>query len=161
MMDGLTLVTTSTYSDALVKMLVDLDFICFKTFGDTTEEWDTFLRNNNEWYVFSFEHEGVVIAAAAVCYSTLAGISYLYSSAVQPEYRRKGIGEELLKLRLGIVQSFSSKIQVHTRPDNKPIIKLLQKYYFEPIAYIPDFYSLGRDGILWELKSRKKSMELL
>jgi len=92
--------------------------------------------------------DGVLIGYALARYGF--GVGYLYSNAVLPEYRNKGIGSSLLSVRCERLMDLGCKtIQAHTKLDNKASASLLRKASFIPIQYVTDFYDDNIDAILW------------
>lgn len=94
---------------------------------------------------------GDVIAGAAVVV-VAAGIGYLYSYAVIPEWQRRGIGSRLLKQATEVCKDKGKcvKIQAHTRTHNLPSQTLLIKAGFVAVQYVTDYYADFEDGVLWE-----------
>jgi ribosomal protein S18 acetylase RimI-like enzyme len=79
-------------------------------------------------------------------------VGYLYSSAVLPHYRNKGIGTSLLQERMHRLWRECNVVQAHTRTANREAIKLLSKVGFIARGYEPDFYHEGVDATLWEVR---------
>jgi ribosomal protein S18 acetylase RimI-like enzyme len=78
------------------------------------------------------------------------GVGYLYSNAVLPEYRGRGIGIKMVQTRVSRLETIGCRlIQAHTTLDNRASAYVLKKCGFIPVQYVPDFYRDNVDAILW------------
>ena len=131
---------------ALAQELSVFDHICFGTEAMSSEEWSIALDANTR-EVREYR-DGKVVGIAVIKWA--AGIGYLYSNAVLPDYRNQGIGTRLIRMRLDFVKNFCLKVQAHTRINNEASQAILRKCGFVPIHYVPDFYGDCEDAVLWE-----------
>jgi len=136
---------TQTEIDA--KELAESDIICFGEEGMSAEEWLKALTENS--IVVREVKDGVTAGIAVAKWD--AGIGYLYSNAVLPEYRRQGIAARLTQQRVACLSRLGcTKIQAHTRVGNVASQTVLDNAGFRVVQYVPDFYDEFKDGILWE-----------
>jgi ribosomal protein S18 acetylase RimI-like enzyme len=78
------------------------------------------------------------------------GVGYLYSNAVLPLHRRKGLGQLMFDYRFRYLENHGcSIIQANTKTDNEESGNLLLKNGFKPVQYVTDFYDDNIDAILW------------
>ena len=84
----------------------------------------------------------------------VAGECHINNVAVHPDYRKDGIGSELLELVLNITEDEGvSYWTLETRVTNNPAIGLYQKYGFEIVGERPNYYD---DGTSANLMTREK-----
>ncbi|HHU83580.1 MAG TPA: ribosomal protein S18-alanine N-acetyltransferase [Clostridiales bacterium] len=127
-----------------------------KTVRELTEEYADILHQKeceifgaDAWsksaFLSSFESEyckifGIfaddVLSGYGVIYD-VAGEIEIVNIAIFPEYRRKGLGEELLKFILKIP---ADKYVLQVRVSNIPAKNLYEKHGFENVTRIRDFY---------------------
>lgn len=136
----------SPLTENVAAVLADFDKKCFAQDGMTEEEWAKVIANN-AYVCCAIEQPGIVGVAVA---KYAAGIAYLYSSAVLPEYRGQNIGCWMVSDRIDYLSTFVSKVQAHTRIENFASQRMLKKCGFVPIQYVTDFYGDLEDAILWE-----------
>jgi ribosomal protein S18 acetylase RimI-like enzyme len=139
-------VMISPLTEDAAKILAEFDALCFDAEGLSEEGWEKVLESNA--YACKAVEGGKIVGVAVAKYS--AGIAYLYSSAVLPEFRGQGIGIWLVRDRMNFVETFASKVQAHTRIDNFASQRMLKKCGFLAIQYVTDFYGELEDAILWE-----------
>lgn len=137
-------------ASSTIKTLAEFDSLCFGSEAMSESDWEKVFENENS-YVFVHNPDGIVTGIAVARYD--AGIGYLYSNAVHPDHRGKGIGTYLVAMRLEFFKQEHhrcARVQAHTRIGNKASQAVLAKCGFEPIQYVTDFYDDFEDGILWE-----------
>ncbi len=148
--------STNIYSAELPKLLAELDKTCFEKDKMTEREWEKFFKHEKNFFlVWAKDNETKALVGVALIIFGIAGIAYLYSNAVLPSYRKKGIGTELLARRISFIKNIATKIQTHTRANNTESTRILKASGFIPIQYVIDFYGEFEDGVLFELKLKE------
>jgi len=80
---------------------------------------------------------------------------HVTSLSVDPEYRRLGIGQELMERLHESLDDFygAQKVVLHVRVSNKAALKLYQEVFsYKPIGTVKDYYHDGEDAYLMELE---------
>mmetsp|Transcript_17160 Transcript_17160/g.22647 ORF Transcript_17160/g.22647 Transcript_17160/m.22647 type:complete len:253 (+) Transcript_17160:197-955(+) len=85
---------------------------------------------------------------------------HVTSLSVEPEYRRLGIGHELMsKLHESMKTFYSAEnVVLHVRVSNKPALKLYTDIFkYKPVTVVKGYYQDGEDAYLmqYELQKRK------
>ena len=68
--------------------------------------------------------------------------------AVHPDYRRRGVGARLLEeceARLS-----SARIRLTVRADNLPAQRLYERFGYQQVGQVPNYYAHGHPGITME-----------
>jgi ribosomal protein S18 acetylase RimI-like enzyme len=140
------MVMISPLTEDAAKILAEFDALCFDAEGMSEEEWAKVLESNA--YACKAVEGGKIVGVAVAKYA--AGIAYLYSSAVLPEFRGQNLGCWMVNDRLQFLETVASKVQAHTRIENFASQRMLKKCGFLAIQYVTDFYGDLEDAILWE-----------
>ena len=73
------------------------------------------------------------------------------SIAVDPAYRRRGIGTDLIEDAISIGRTHNRRhvrrIVLQVRENNESAISLYSKIGFRSMAIIPDYYGVGKDAL--------------
>lgn len=132
----------------------DLEQVCAierESFSEpwSYEDFNTSLQNDNNSY-FVVEIEGEIVAYCG--YWGIAGEGQIYNVAVKKEYRRQGIGYQMLKalLKDGADRGITS-FTLEVRYSNDAAIRLYESLGFVKAAVRKDFYSKPREDavIMW------------
>ena len=80
--------------------------------------------------------------------------AHITTLAVHPDFRRRGIGQRLLRALLCKSAGLEvERVTLEVRAGNQAAIALYQKHGFVQIAYLPRYYSdTGEDGVIMWLK---------
>lgn len=131
-----------------------LDSICFNK-EDTMDkdEWHELLQKDDNIRVYGAIIDNDLVGIA-VLRCTVNNTYYLYSNAVEPSYRNKGIGGKLVRARIKYAhkQHPHCIIFAHTKINNSASMALLANESFEVVSYIPDYYDDFEDALLWKLE---------
>ncbi len=98
-------------------------------------------------------HDGIIVAAAVLLRrKTRSGTSgRLYSIAVEPEFRGKGIGRTLLLECLDVLRRDNvSACGLEVEDSNKAAIALYEKAGFKKVRILPHYYGQSKHG--WKMK---------
>ena len=72
----------------------------------------------------------------------------LYSLAVHPDYRARGIGNRLLQKTLAeLVARGAKRVFLEVEQANKAALNLYERHGFRSIGTLPDYYGPGRPGV--------------
>lgn len=109
-----------------------------------------FLLNLHELYPESFlvaEKNGVVVGY--VIARTIGRKGHIIAIAVEPKYRRQGIGRALMKSATHVLKSHGAQeLFLEVRASNKDAIEFYEKLGFRRAQVIPKYYADGEDGVL-------------
>jgi len=76
-------------------------------------------------------------------------IGHIMSLAVEPRFRRRGIGKELLKRTMeALWGNGASELQLEVRVSNQLAIEMYRNAGFKEERVIPGYYSDGEDAVL-------------
>lgn len=97
------------------------------------------------------EQDGRVCGYAMALYSGGTSMSRLYSLAVVPELRRRGIGLRLLQAIEQQAQGQDcASMRLEVRRDNAPAQSLFRKTGYKQFGAIADYYEDHMDALRWE-----------
>lgn len=112
--------------------------------------WQRFLAQSGT--VFVMRSGDGVVAAAVLLFRSNSGIARLYSIAVAPQVRGKGLGQILLSTCETRARMRGCRhLSLEVRASNRPAIKLYRSAGFENAGLIAGYYDDGEDA----LKMRK------
>ncbi len=79
---------------------------------------------------------------------------HIVSIAVLEGYRRRGIGEKLMRLAMEAMKTEygATEVYLEVRVSNKPAIKLYEKLGFKIVRVLEKYYSDGEDAYLMAVK---------
>jgi ribosomal-protein-alanine N-acetyltransferase len=86
------------------------------------------------------------------------GISMITTIAVDPEYRRRGVGTALLAGCESLLPT--EKIRLTVRDDNQPAIRLYERFQYVYLTRVPNYYRDGRSGLVMEKASASSSFKI-
>ncbi|MHC1635795.1 MAG: ribosomal protein S18-alanine N-acetyltransferase [Candidatus Methanospirareceae archaeon] len=94
------------------------------------------------------EYEGVVVGFVIVVL-TPEGEGRIFAIAVDPRYRGRGIGRELLKAAFDVLKKRNIRsVRLEVRRTNFVAQHLYKSLGFVPFGFIPSYYKDGEDAIL-------------
>lgn len=79
------------------------------------------------------------------------GEAMIYSIAVAPEYRRTGVGRELMRTELGCLSKKANSVDLQVSVKNNAAIALYKQFYFVEVGRIRGYYRNGDDAIVMRL----------
>lgn len=125
--------------------IAELEKICFSdpwSVNSITSE----LNNKLSLWVVAMDGEQL---AGYVGSQTVLGWSDMMNLAVAPEYRRKGIGEELVNQLISRLKANDvSCLTLEVRASNDPAIKLYRKLGFSEVGRRPNYYHNPKEDAL-------------
>jgi ribosomal protein S18 acetylase RimI-like enzyme len=103
-------------------------------------------RANSTTYIL--EDGNIVKGAAIMLWKKSPSIGRLYSIVIDPAHQGQGLSTKLMDAcEKGAIEMNCDRIVLEVRADNKPAIKLYEKYGFRPFRTIPGYYSDGINGL--------------
>lgn len=118
-----------------IPLIADIERVCFSTPWSEKSIEDSFCLDCNHFFVC--ESEGRI--AGYIGLSIAADEGYILNVAVLPEYRRKGIGEALVRY---VITGFGDLafVTLEVRPSNTVAVALYQKLGFERVGERKNYY---------------------
>ena len=137
--------TLRTWAREDVEKIADLEKRCF------SDPWsvEMFLGSMRlpVFYSVLIEDEGELVGYA--CENILFEDAEIANVAVAPEYRRRGLGKELLTwLEQTARAQNAEKLFLEVRAGNTPAKALYEGFGFEPISVRKRYYEDGEDAIV-------------
>jgi ribosomal-protein-alanine N-acetyltransferase len=118
-----------------IPLIADIERVCFSTPWSEKSIEDSFCLDCNHFFVC--DSEGRI--AGYIGLSIAADEGYILNVAVLPEYRRKGIGEALVRY---VITGFGDLafVTLEVRPSNTAAVALYQKLGFERVGERKNYY---------------------
>jgi ribosomal protein S18 acetylase RimI-like enzyme len=82
-----------------------------------------------------------------------SGVSMITTLGVDPEFRRRGIGSELLARCEA--QLPAGRIRLTVRADNQPALRLYEKSGYAFLSRVAEYYRDGQPGLVLEKKKAR------
>ena len=124
-----------------------------KAYGEHHWSKESFLNelsNDLARYYSAFDIEGNLVGYAG-CWQILEEV-HITNIAVSPDFRRKKIGERLLKQIIDdCYKNMAKYITLEVRVSNKPAINLYEKYGFKSLGVRKGYYQNNNEDalIMW------------
>jgi ribosomal protein S18 acetylase RimI-like enzyme len=92
-----------------------------------------------------------LLGAAVILFRRGAGVARLYSLAVAPRARGRGVGRGLLDAALGLAAAAGGeRLGLEVRADNRTALALYREAGFRPVRDLPGYYVDGGAGVRME-----------
>ncbi|UCD72172.1 MAG: ribosomal protein S18-alanine N-acetyltransferase [Syntrophobacterales bacterium] len=93
-----------------------------------------------------------------ICFWVFHGEAHLLNIAVQPDYRRMGLGTQLMRFFIDFCRSKKVEtITLDVRSSNDPAIEMYRKVGFRKVGLRPHYYAdNGEDALIMGLKLKAK-----
>lgn len=95
--------------------------------------------------IYYFYYKGEIAGHAIVTRYFDREAAFLYSFALRPSHRNKGLGGKFLELLLDSLKNNFASIYLTVDPKNEPALRLYRKAGFNVVELVPDFYGKGED----------------
>lgn len=111
------------------------------------QSYERELRNGNSYYFVAREEDRV---AGYVGMWVIRDEAHVTTLAVRPDCRRRGLGRRLLAQAISIARSNrAGKLTLEVRAGNLPARSLYERFGFEPMSFIPNYYGdTGEDALI-------------
>lgn len=131
-------------------VLVGIENRCFETDRLTRRNFRYLLTRANAATLLE-EDGGAIRGYAMLLFHTGTSLARLYSYAVDPAYRRKGVGQRLVTAceQLALERECIT-LRLEVRRDNAPSIELFQRNDYRCLEAVPDYYEDHQDALRFE-----------
>ncbi len=131
--------------------MLNIEKKCFPDEPWTRKMFESELENMISAFLVGVDESG-----AAVCFGgmwLIADIAEITNIAVDPDFRRLGLGQRTLSLLCGICRERGvSQMNLEVRDGNDAAIGLYEKFGFEPVGRRKKYYDNKFDAILMTKK---------
>ena len=132
-------------NESHVSQIAKLETVCF---SDPWSEISIASELKNPLSLWLVAMDGATIAGY-VGSQAVMGEADMMNVAVAPDYRRKGIAENLInRLVDALAEGDNHSLSLEVRESNQPAIALYQKLGFTQVGFRPGYYRNPREGAL-------------
>ncbi|WP_045226348.1 GNAT family N-acetyltransferase/peptidase C39 family protein [Methyloterricola oryzae] len=130
--------------------LVAIENRCFESDRISRRNFRYLLTKANA-ATFLDEVQGTVRGYAMLLFHAGTSLARLYSYAVDPPFRRQGLGEELVRAaeQLALAHDCVS-LRLEVRRDNQASLRLFEKSGYRYLEMVPDYYEDHADALRFE-----------
>jgi len=98
-----------------------------------------------------YEEQGQVLAYVMLLFNTGTSLARLYSLAVDPVLRGRGVGSDLIAAaEASAVGHDCIYLRLEVRRNNTPAIRLYEKLGYKQIGFLPDYYEDHMEALRYE-----------
>lgn len=131
--------------------LIDIETRCFTSDRISKTSFRRFLAGQSAATLVD-SAGGFLRGYALLLFRRSSTIARLYSFAVAPAHRRRGVGQRLLAAIVGAARKRRARaLRLEIRPDNPPARLLYERAGFVAIGIAPHFYEDGADAVRMEM----------
>lgn len=131
--------------------LMDIETACFTSDRISRSSFRKFLAGRSAATLVDSVH-GYLRGYALVLFRRSSAIARLYSFAVPPAYRRRGVGKRLLAAAVATARERrAGALRLEIRLDNPSARLLYERAGFVAIGTAPGFYEDGADAVRMEM----------
>jgi ribosomal-protein-alanine acetyltransferase len=141
-----------------INELMVIERRCFRSHRFSREDFEYHLRNPASIFAVSESSNQIVGYIAGIVYhGPKHRVAKLYSMAVLPKSRKRGIGSSLLKyFEREAMKRKCDSVTLEVRKTNRSAQALYRRFGYEVEEVLPDYYGPGSDGLrMRKLLSRK------
>ena len=110
------------------------------------------LKDDSHEFLAALDSEGKVLGYVGMM--TVLDEGYIANVAVDPAYRRQGIGDRLIERLTEIAAERGlSFVTLEVRAGNRPAIALYEKHGFIPVGLRRNYYTMPREDALLMTKT--------
>ncbi len=132
-------------TDSVFCRLSEIDKLCVGADGWSAESFKSEADKDNGIVLYAVENEDIT---GLICGYFASDEADITSVAVDPQHRRKGIAEKLMKAFLDGLPSITNCIFLEVRESNCPAINLYEKFGFERLSIRKNFYSFPDENAI-------------
>lgn len=130
--------------------LLDIEQRCFNGDRISRRRFRTLLASATAETLVD-RSDGRLRGYALVLFRRASTVARLYSFAVAPEYRRRGVGEGLLRAALALARRRrATRMRLEFRRDNRAARQLYQRAGFAGVGETADYYEDGMTALRME-----------
>ncbi|MCY0890931.1 MULTISPECIES: ribosomal protein S18-alanine N-acetyltransferase [Pyrobaculum] len=138
--------------------ILEVEKKSFKPEDIYSEELLRFLCAYCGEHSFVYINDNVLAGYIITCIE--GGVAHVITIAVDPEYRRRGIGKALLCTAMQLLADGKvSEVFLEVRASNTVAQALYKSAGFEQVEVLRSYYSDGEDGYRLSLRDKKKARE--
>jgi ribosomal-protein-alanine N-acetyltransferase len=140
------------YQPSDFAQLYAIEEACFESHLRFSRAYMRSLLRSGETVAWVAEDNGRLAAFAIIEWSGAPGdiVGYIQTIEVSPDYRRRGIGLELLRrLELSAREAGATQIWLHVDAENDPAIRLYRSEGYEHKARHAHYYARTRDAEIY------------
>lgn len=144
-----------------LESLTALESRCFRwPWGRLSFEGELAARDGGSLVARATSSTGQEKVIAYLFYRLIAGEVHILRVAVDPEWRRQGIGSRLVRECLQAARRLkATAVMLEVRPSNTEAIELYHKFGFQVMARRPGYYSDSReDALILKLEMEKEDL---
>nr|WP_319390710.1 GNAT family N-acetyltransferase [uncultured Cohaesibacter sp.] len=131
-----------------LQQLVALEERCFSTDIINRRSFSSFIKTDTARLIVAVDEEANLLGYALILMRQSTSVARLYSIAVDPDARGRGVGSQLLGGSEAIAKELQcDRLSLEVRADNSKAISLYQRYGFVPEEALPGYYEDGADGL--------------
>lgn len=130
--------------------LVDLEYRCFDHDLISGRSWRRFIHKKMVWVI----HTDKLIASMVLLHRKKSSMLRLYSVAIHPDARGKGLSHLLLEFaKQYAIEHDYEGIHLEVAVSNKPAVRLYEKQSFIKYGLKTAYYQSGEDALqmYWEV----------
>lgn len=130
-----------------VDALVELEGACFAPSDRfPRRNWAHVLGSNSTLCLGIDGDQGL---DAAICWllRSTSSVARMYSLAVHPRTRGRGLSKVLVARSLELLPRRCAILSLEVRPENESAVGLYRRLGFRPVAGLADYYGQGQDGM--------------
>lgn len=142
------MVRTATLKD--LDALVKVENRCFDNDRFSRRSFRYLLTKANAETLVD-EVDGIVTGYSMLLFNVGTSLARLYSFAVDPDYRGKGVGLNLLSASENIAREHDCvSLRLEVRKDNMPAVHFFQKYGYREFGMLMDYYEDHMEALRFE-----------
>jgi len=127
--------------------LVELEELCFETDRLDARHFRYFIKKPTA-LVITAKHKKVIISGAVVLFRKNSKIARLYSLAVHPEYRKRGVAQTVNDFIESSIRKFHcNEIRLEVNMNNHRAIEFYRKNGYASFGEYKKFYEDGTDAL--------------
>lgn len=130
-------------------LLLAIERQCFRAHRFTRKNFQYHLKNPRSILAVA-ESEGEIAGyvAGIIYHGSQRRLGWIYSMAVLPAWRGRGVGSRLLShFENEAAKEGSQAVVLEVRKNNRAALSLYRKTGYEVTKTLPDYYSKGSDGL--------------
>ena len=143
------MIRPATFAD--MPDLMDIETSCFTGDRISRTSFRRFLTGRSAATLVDGA-QGRLRGYALLLFRRSSSIARLYSFAVTPAHRRRGVGQRLLAATIATARAHRARaLRLEIRPDNPSARLLYERAGFVAIGIAPRFYEDGADAVRMEM----------
>lgn len=132
-----------------IEELLAIERRCFRAHRFTREDFQYHLKNPKSIFAVAEINREIIGYVAGIIYQGIQSkVGRIYSMAVLPKFRTRGIGSRLLEyFEREAAKEGSQSVTLEVRKTNRAAYSLYEHAGYEARKTLPDYYATGSDGL--------------